>query len=397
LPELVKLIEKGEKQKQLFQNNDYSKSLIIISGNLDEAYQMSGDLAQSEIDADIYHNFTKKIDVVNIKQALSNRFRPEQISRLGNIHLIYRSFSKQNFEEIISRDIHNYIQDCQKHLGISLQIDDSVHKLIYQNSVYPVQGIRPVLSSTIEILQSNILPSLLQAVSREQKQLSVEYDFESSSFIFSSDQGKSIVSFQGSIDLSKQSISSQEVYSTSIHESGHAIMYAKMFGIVPLQLKSKLPNTNTRGFTFPHRIALTKENIIKQVQILLAGNLAEKLILGEEKMSAGHEHDFSEATKLVSKYLRSYGFGDFIASSAMPNGDDFHFNTDLKKTDSQIEKIISTLYQDTHTILVGYKLLLEELSSELMHLGELSPQQIQEFMNKHGLECLCQKENYLIY
>ena len=49
---------------------DYSKLLIFICGNIDEAYSMSGMSSEADIDADTLHGFSKKITVVTVKQAL---------------------------------------------------------------------------------------------------------------------------------------------------------------------------------------------------------------------------------------------------------------------------------------------------------------------------------------
>ena len=49
------------KSSKTYEGILYSKLLIIISGNLDEAYQMSNETDSTDIDADIYHEYSKKI------------------------------------------------------------------------------------------------------------------------------------------------------------------------------------------------------------------------------------------------------------------------------------------------------------------------------------------------
>jgi cell division protease FtsH len=139
--ELEKELNKKIKTKQVYQYLDFSKTLIIISGNLDDAYQMAGEAAEVEIDANIYRSFTEKIGVVNIKEALSKRFKPEQISRLENSHLIYRSLSKKDYQQIIAKNISKYQQNCKNCLGIALKVNSSMAELIYDNGVSPVQGV----------------------------------------------------------------------------------------------------------------------------------------------------------------------------------------------------------------------------------------------------------------
>src|ERR1044071_306560 len=78
---------------------DLSRSLVFVLGNLDEAYRMSSDL-NPDMSADDVHEATKKITVSMIKAALRKKFRSEQIARLGNNHVLYRSFTKAQFTEI---------------------------------------------------------------------------------------------------------------------------------------------------------------------------------------------------------------------------------------------------------------------------------------------------------
>lgn len=94
---------------QTFEGDSYTKMLIFISGNIDEAYNMSGDVSDSDTDADVFHEFSKKINIINIKDALTKRFKPEQIARFGNNHIIYPSLSKINFQEIIRKNISKFI------------------------------------------------------------------------------------------------------------------------------------------------------------------------------------------------------------------------------------------------------------------------------------------------
>lgn len=55
---------------------------------------MSTMTGEADIDADIFRAFTEKITVVDVKQSLTRRFKPEQVARFGNMHLIYRALGK---------------------------------------------------------------------------------------------------------------------------------------------------------------------------------------------------------------------------------------------------------------------------------------------------------------
>lgn len=100
--ELVVLVKQGMHTRPASKTLDLSHSIIFVLGNLDEAYSMSHNM-NPDISADEFHEATSKITIADIKRALRKRFRPEQIARLGNNHIIYKSFNCAQFRALIDR------------------------------------------------------------------------------------------------------------------------------------------------------------------------------------------------------------------------------------------------------------------------------------------------------
>src|SRR6056297_564540 len=134
---------------------DLSKSLIFIIGNLDEAYKMAGDF-NPDIDADSFYQETLKIGISEIKTALKRRFRKEQISRLGNTHIIYPSLDSNAFRNIIVRALNKIEEQWLGEFGATLNFDHSVIDILYAESVFPTQGARPVLSTINQLVRSRL-------------------------------------------------------------------------------------------------------------------------------------------------------------------------------------------------------------------------------------------------
>ena len=126
---------------------------------------MSGQTAEADVDADVFHAFTQKITIVDIKNALSRKFRPEQVARFGNTHVIYHSLKRQDFTSLIERESRardRADQDAVRHHAESRS--DRSASLIYRNGVFPVQGVRPVFSSVMDILEASLAPLIIDAV-----------------------------------------------------------------------------------------------------------------------------------------------------------------------------------------------------------------------------------------
>ena len=174
----VELMKNVRRTKRIYEPIDCSRCLIVISGNLDEAFTMATAGAEADIDADIFAAFTDKITVVDIKRALVRRFKPEQVARFGNIHLIYSSLRRCDFEVLIRREIGRVIDSTQRTTGVTVSVGDAVAELIYRNGVFPVQGVRPVFSSVIDILETNLAKLIFRAVMDDEQRVTIDWSVE---------------------------------------------------------------------------------------------------------------------------------------------------------------------------------------------------------------------------
>ncbi|MGL4759596.1 MAG: AAA family ATPase [Patescibacteria group bacterium] len=390
----IKMLNNAKKEKKIYEPVNYSKSLIIISGNLDEAFSMAMATSESDVDADIFHAFTKKITIVDVKNSLSRKFRPEQVARFGNIHLIYRSLNKDNFEELIQKEIDRVIKDTKEKFNVEVRVSKQVNKLIYRNGVFPVQGVRPVFSSIVDILETNLSKLLYEAIMNENKKIEIDYDPKISKIKAIIDGKEISIDYVGRVDEIRDSNTQNAITNISVHEAGHALMYIKLFNVVPLQLKSKLANSYAGGFTFPHQIHDTKENLIHKIMVFLAGGLSEELIFGDIKSSVGRANDWEKLTMIAIDYYRRYGFGDYY--QAHYGLESYPYQMDKSITDKAIEELIVELTQKANQILIENKDFLVQLSTELANNGILTPIQIKSIANKFQLNPSIKEEGFLI-
>ena len=391
--DMIKMILKSKKEKKIYEPVDYSKMLIIISGNLDDAFQMAGQTSEADVDADIFHAFTNKITLVDIKNALTKKFRPEQVARFGNIHLIYNSLRKQDFEKIISKEISKIKKQTKSKLGISLQIGKKINELIYRNGVFPVQGVRPVFSSVVDILESNLSKLIFEAVVKNQDSISIDYDEKTENIIAHIGKDEYKMPYVGRIDKIRQNTVLDSVANISVHEAGHAAVYMYLMKLVPLQLKSRIASSYAAGFTFPHQIHETKQNLLNKIKIYLAGGIAEELIFGENLASVGRSHDREMATTFAAEYIRHYGFDE--NHQATYNLEAYPYRMQQHITDEIIEKLMKKLVQETKDILTENIEFLKELSISLCIKGSLDGKEMAEISKKHHLNVLMKEEGFL--
>ncbi len=392
--EMIDIIVQAKTKKKIYEPVDYSKTLLIVSGNLDEAFSMSGETSEADIDADIFHAFTKKITLVDIKNSLSRKFRPEQVARFGNIHLIYNSLRKHDFQELIHKEVTRIMHDTQERLGITLTVQSPIEDLIYRNGVFPVQGVRPVFSSIIDILEANLSKFFYVALMNGYKTIDVQYDEAKSKIIAQIEKQTIEIPYVGRIDKIREGNVQDTVASISVHECGHAVAYMVLMGVAPLQLKSKIASSYAGGFTFPHQIHETKENLLKKIKIYLAGGIAEEIIFGKHHASVGRSHDREASTQFALDFVRRYGFDDeFQATYTM---DSYPYMMDKTVTDTDVEKMMTRLVSETKELLSNNITLLKNLSVELSLKGSMTPTEVAKTAKKHKVNVLQKEEGFLI-
>jgi hypothetical protein len=390
--QVIEHIQQAKRKKKVYEPVDHAKTLIIVSGNLDEAFSMARQTSESDVDADIFHAFTQKVSMVDIKDALSTKFRPEQVARFGNIHLIYRSLRRCDFERLIAIEIDRIVDSTREKFGVQLKVGDGIHELIYRNGVFPVQGVRPVFSSVIDILETNLSKFLFTALMGRHSTIEMAYDFAHSVIKAKIGPVESDVPFTGRIDKIRESNLADTIANISAHEAGHAVAYMVLFSLAPLQLKSKLANSYAGGFTFPHQIHETKENILRKIKIYLAGGLAEELVFGSENASIGRSHDREQVTSLAIDYLRKYGFDQHYQAHYTL---EYAYEMDKTATDKDVERMVAGLVAETTALLQEHRSLLQEMSLKLAATGSLEALEVAELGVKYGLDVVVKEEGYL--
>ena len=367
----------------IFEEEDYTKCLIFISGNLDEAYGFAKDVNEVDADADILHEMSKKINVLDIKQALTKRFKPEQISRMGNGHIIYPSLSKLSFETIIDRKIKEIQKQVEKQTGVSVEISQSIKTLIYDNGVFPTQGTRPLFSTISDIIENSLPNFLLKAIMKDINCMTIDCDGLNITAKFDDVILKR--HYVGDLDKLKNdrrnNIDRKTL--TAVHEAGHAVAFAILFGMSPSQIVSTPASSETEGFVYTIQSCQSKEMAMKRLSVLLAGQAAEKIFFGSKNVTSGSGNDLQKATEKASLIIRRWGMGSY--NSVIKSDSDLA-NNDIKGSNNLIEDIVREGIDKVEEILNRNIVLLQEVIDRLLVVDKITPHDFKILCQKNGLD-----------
>ncbi|MBE0673400.1 MAG: AAA family ATPase, partial [Bacteroidales bacterium] len=230
---LRKMVRHGLAARHL----DCSRSLVFIIGNLDEAYAMAGNF-DTEIDADEFHAESLKITLPVVKEALRRRFRSEQISRLGNNHIIYPALDSNAYKKIIENELDSLSRQFYNATGVWLLFDSSIHRLIYAEGVFPTQGTRPLLSTINNIVTSQFPRILFKIINSAPETESVVMYRRREKLLFKFMKDDRIIAGISekaplALENLRECTNDDMQAVTAVHESGHAIASLALLKTVP--------------------------------------------------------------------------------------------------------------------------------------------------------------------
>lgn len=389
-------------QSQKSWETDYSKLLIFIAGNLDEMYQdLAKRVGDCDTDADVFHGLTKKLSIIDVKKALTKRFRPEQIARLGNGHIIYPSLSRSAYQKLIDRTCDKYLRDVVNTSGLTFVLSDCIQQEIYNNAVFPAQGTRPVFSTIHNVLSSTLVDAALWVMEVSQSlkkkpptkplKLALGRTRKKFELLFEGEKFQSGTHFQ--LNQLRKGYSKDYRTLLAVHEAGHGLIYGVLMQHPPQEIRINAASFSGGYNLYVQRKAYSKRIWRNYICVSLAGRVAEQWVFGEECITNGAYEDYRTATDEAAQYVRHFGFGERISHTDVCTDMGENVNTDVAPTNQQIEAMLQEQYQRADTLLKKHKNEFRALVNYLLKHSSIPPEVFAEMLglpnkkpNEHAME-----------
>jgi cell division protease FtsH len=139
------------------------------------------------------------------------------------------------------------------------------------------------------------------------------------------------------------------------------------------------------------RYLLTREDLLSQLSVLLAGRAAEEIAFGH--LSTGAQNDLQRATDIARAMVTEFGMsemlgavnytghkrGAFLDSPFMQERGNYSEDTALK-IDSEVKRIIGEATQTAHQVLRDYRTVLDVLSERLLEIEVIEADELKTIM-----------------
>ncbi|GAB4264738.1 ATP-dependent zinc metalloprotease FtsH [Thermincola ferriacetica] len=187
-------------------------------------------------------------------------------------------------------------------------------------------------------------------------------------------------------------ISDKEKKLVAFHEAGHALVGYLLPNTDPVHKVSIIPRGRAGGYTLllpkEDRYYMTKSQLLDQIAMLLAGRVAEELVLHE--ISTGAQNDLERATEIARRMIMELGMSEEIGPLTLGRRQeqvflgrdiarDRNYSEEIAfKIDKEVRHIIDDCYEKAKKIIMAHMDKLHLIANTLIEKETLDAE---EFAN----------------
>ena len=160
----------------------------------------------------------------------------------------------------------------------------------------------------------------------------------------------------------------------AVHEAGHTLLclcYPDYFLFQKVSIQQTYEGVG--GYTmytvipdFAETGMITKDLLMKQIQLLLGGRVAESVFYGDEYVSIGAHDDLNKANELCRQMVTQFGMGSKLNNIASGGSEDMLSDRFLSMTDYDVLILIRSALRDTRRLVEKHREFIDRLADELV-------------------------------
>jgi cell division protease FtsH len=184
----------------------------------------------------------------------------------------------------------------------------------------------------------------------------------------------------------------EEKKNTAYHEGGHALVAITVPSADPVHKATIIPRGRALGMVMQlpegDRYSMNFEQMTSRLAIMMAGRVAEELILGKDKITSGASSDIQAATSLARNMVTRWGYSDKLGLvSYGDNQEEVFLGHSVSRTqnvseetaniiDAEVKRLVNDGYEEAKRILTERLDDLHKLAKALLEYETLSGDEI---------------------
>jgi cell division protease FtsH len=189
-------------------------------------------------------------------------------------------------------------------------------------------------------------------------------------------------------------MSDDEKRNTAYHEGGHALVALAVPHADPVHKATIIPRGRALGMVMQlpeaDRYSQHFTQMTSKLAIMMAGRVAEELILGKDQITSGASSDINAATNLARSMVTKWGFSDKLGTVAYGGGDNLFgyqqsggeavSEATAQVIDDEVRRLVKAGEDEARRILTERMDDLHKLAKALLEYETLSGDEIVDVM-----------------
>lgn len=202
------------------------------------------------------------------------------------------------------------------------------------------------------------------------------------------------------LEKKQRIMNADEKKRVAYHEAGHALVAYSLPNTDPVHKVSIIPRgLAALGYTMQRptddRFLMTQSELESNLQVLVAGTLAEELIY--QDISTGASNDLERATDIARSMVMQYGMSamgrinfkedrsnPFLAGASGGGGSRQYSEDTAKNIDSEVKRIIEQAIEAVREMLIVRKQALIALTERLIEVESVDADELQEIIDENS-------------
>ncbi|NLK29166.1 MAG: ATP-dependent zinc metalloprotease FtsH [Clostridiales bacterium] len=163
---------------------------------------------------------------------------------------------------------------------------------------------------------------------------------------------------------------------TAYHEAGHALATSLLLPDHHISKVTIIPSVRGAGgfnLSIPKDTMFqSRSQLLSNIQVLLAGRIAEELIFGADEITTGASNDIQKASTHIIDYINKFGMDSQMGLFNTEVLDEVHDNKFIDRCRS----LMNQLYEDTKILLREHTDSLEQIALELLEKESLTGEDV---------------------
>ena len=196
------------------------------------------------------------------------------------------------------------------------------------------------------------------------------------------------------IEREGMTLTEEEKKMVAYHESGHAIVGAKLYYADPIHKVSIIPRSQSMGVTqqIPDedKYIVHREYLTDRLAVMMGGRAAEMMVFNTATSGAGN--DLQQATKIARKMVLEWGMSGRFEHMAMGSpsenvflGEDItkqreYSEMTAQEVDKEVESLLGGAYSKAIETLKENREAMDKLAEELMEVEEVLGARVYELL-----------------